>query len=184
MEGAQLAMADEIRHTRSCLEMAARYGAGNVEPGPLELGVVGGRVSLEDAVRSAVREGCVGETMAALLASRAAEAATDPHARATLAVIAEDETRHAALAWRFVAWAIEQGGDTARTAVLDALALARADVQHGLAAEAIPNHELDAEVSPHGRLPARARAAIAREALDRVVLPCIQALFASSRPIS
>jgi hypothetical protein len=64
-----------------------------------------------------VEEGCVGETLAAILAAEQLEKASDTAVREALAMIAADEARHAELAWRVVAWAIEAGGDRVRAAV-------------------------------------------------------------------
>src|SRR5690606_25878949 len=65
----------------------------------------GGRVAR--AVVDAVREGCIAETLAAHEAACLAGHADDPQVAAILRRIADDEARHAALAWRFVAWALD-----------------------------------------------------------------------------
>jgi len=49
-------------------------------------------------------EGCVRETFGALEATFQAKNANDPQIRRVMRRIAEDETRHAALAWRVAAW--------------------------------------------------------------------------------
>jgi hypothetical protein len=66
----QQASLDEIRHTRTCLTLAARYGAPQ-EPGPLPALAPrgGGLVAL---ACNTFLEGCVGETIAAVAARRAA----------------------------------------------------------------------------------------------------------------
>ncbi|HEX5102055.1 MAG TPA: hypothetical protein VFV94_21245, partial [Polyangiaceae bacterium] len=76
-------------------------------------------------VERAVLEGCIGETQAAVEAAWAAEAATDSVARDVLERIVEDETRHAALAFDFVAWAAERDA-TVRSLVERTFARARA----------------------------------------------------------
>ena len=58
-----------------------------------------GRIAVENAV-----EGCVRETFGALVAAWQAAHAGDPEIAATMARIADDETRHAALAWAIAAW--------------------------------------------------------------------------------
>ena len=45
-----------------------------------------------------------------LMMLEARDAATHPEVREALDAIAEDEARHAELAWRFVRWAVEQPG--------------------------------------------------------------------------
>lgn len=108
VESATLAMAEETRHARACYSLAARYSGRPRGPGALDVGGALGSVSLPAVVERAVLEGCIAETVAALEASWAFDAATDPVVRTTLTRIAEDEARHAALAFEFVRWAAER----------------------------------------------------------------------------
>jgi hypothetical protein len=48
---------------------------------------------------------------AALVARASLDGCEAPRARAALERIAEDEARHAELAWKFVAWAVQRGGE-------------------------------------------------------------------------
>ena len=119
------AMLDETRHARLCCELASRHAGRDVGPGPLDVAGALDDVSLERVVERALIEGCVGETAAALEARFATEGVTDPVVRGVLEAIAEDEERHAALAFRFVVWAVEReprllGELRARIAVLAA----------------------------------------------------------------
>ena len=119
-----------------------------------------------------VHEGCVGETVAAALAAEQAERASDAAVRQLLAGIASDESRHAELAWRTVAWAIGHGGDRVRVAVRDAFAAAMGELALGdLAERDCPDLEA------HGRLSASSAAAVRRRALREVVGPCAAALL-------
>lgn len=102
---AAAAMRDEVRHAELAFGLAARFGAGMQGPGPLHSGPARS-ASLEDVVVATVREGCIGETLAAAEAELAATRASDPAVCAALQEIAEDEARHAALAWRVVQWAL------------------------------------------------------------------------------
>jgi hypothetical protein len=98
---AQRAAEDEVRHAEHTRQIAERFG-GRVFPpvvaalGPRELE----RVACEN-----IMEGCVRETYGALLAHHQARRSRDPEIRSLMQRIAEDETRHAALAWRVAAWA-------------------------------------------------------------------------------
>ncbi len=118
LELAHRAALDEIRHARPCFALAAAYAGEELAPGPFPLGreVRIGASLLEIAV-STVEEGCIGETVAAVLAAEQLSRATDPAVRAALAQIAEDEARHAELAWRTAAWAVRAGGSEVRAAV-------------------------------------------------------------------
>lgn len=130
VEGAHRAALDEIDHARRCFALASRFGGRDVGPGPLP--VAGDRsrrpsLSIASVARAALAEGCVGETAAALLAeamlteARRAER-PDPEVEATLAIVAEDEARHASLAFAFIAWALDQDPTPVRRAIRDTLA--------------------------------------------------------------
>lgn len=114
--GAQHAALDEIEHAQRCFAIASRLAGEPLGPGPLPIDGVNVH-SLQDAVRAAIAEGCIGETLAAGIAQEQAALARDEAVRATLLRIAEDELRHAELAWRFVAWAIRAGGEPVRQLV-------------------------------------------------------------------
>ena len=99
---------DEARHTRAALSLASRFAGRELELGPLEIaGAFTDTDDLAQAVHAAVVEGCIGETLAAHEAGCLAARASDPQVAEVLHRIAADEARHAALAWRFVAWALE-----------------------------------------------------------------------------
>ncbi|HEV8548356.1 MAG TPA: ferritin-like domain-containing protein, partial [Polyangiaceae bacterium] len=108
VEAAAKALSDETRHAELCFGLARRYGGHAVGPGPLDVNGALGVVELGEVVELVVREGCIGETGAALEARLAAEAATDTLVRETLLGIAADEERHAVLAFEFVRWALER----------------------------------------------------------------------------
>jgi hypothetical protein len=106
------AMADEVEHARLCSELAGHP----IAFGPLPTAAPRDPDLARLAVDTFV-EGCVGETTAALAAAREASASTDPEVARVLRKIADDEARHAALAWRTLAWAIATGGEPVRAAV-------------------------------------------------------------------
>jgi hypothetical protein len=114
---------DEIDHAERCFALAARFGGVAVGPGafPFTAPIDAAR-PLAALAADAVREGCVGETVGAVLARAAASSAPDPDVRAALAAIAADEERHAALSWEVVAWALRVGGPSVKVAVTAAFA--------------------------------------------------------------
>jgi hypothetical protein len=114
---AQRAASDEVEHAKLCFALASRYAGRSLGPGALSIEGALAAVSLTDLAVATVREGCVGETMSAVLAGERLERARDTEVRAALGRIAADETRHAELAWRTVAWAIARGGDAVRESV-------------------------------------------------------------------
>jgi hypothetical protein len=123
IQAAQAAILDELEHARLCFELAAREH-GVVRAGPLPLDPqstarAGDPVALALAV---FEEGCIGESVAAAEASVAALEADDDRARRALLQIAEDERRHAALAWKTLRWLVDSFGEPVRTALRRRLA--------------------------------------------------------------
>lgn len=148
----QAAGLDEVRHAQSMYALARRYGASEAGPGPVR----SDRALIVDPAEFALatfHDACVGETVSSLAARADAETAEDPAVRAVLSGIAEDEERHAELAWRTLSWALAKAGPEARASLAAAV----------------------------DRLEASAREAAAesyRRALDEVVVPCARALVA------
>jgi hypothetical protein len=95
--------------------------------------------------------------------------------RAALALIAEDEARHAELGWRILRWAIEAGGAPVRRAVAHAFeALFESDV-----IEPVPS-AMPASLAnwrSHGRLTDSELARVRSRGLSQVVEPCARALL-------
>jgi hypothetical protein len=166
---------DEIRHARLCLALASAYAGEPVEPGPFPFG---GHVEVDsDLARiaaRAAREGCIGETMAALQAAEQLADATDPAVREVLTIIAADEARHAELAWRTIAWALRTGGAAVRTAVNEVFAELR-----GSRAGA-PNEPVDADLAAHGRLARSRLDAVHDHARLQIIGPSARALLAAT----
>ena len=166
---AHRAALDEVRHARLCFGLASVYAGESLAPGPFDFGR--GVAVHADLPRLAARtfaEGCVGETLAAVVAAEQHAAAEDPAVRQVLAIIAEDEARHAELAWRAVAWALEVGGAPVR----DALRIAMAQITATVA-----ETPADATLRAHGRLDTATARAATQRTLREVVLPCARALL-------
>lgn len=173
VRAAHEAAIDEVRHAELCFALAGAYRGEPVAPGAFPFGgAVVLAVDLATLAESAVIEGCVGETLAALLAAEQLERASDPAVRAVLAVIAADEARHAELAWSTVAWALRQGGPAVKSAV--AAAFARAAKAQGAPAATESESEV---LAAHGFLGAAQREAARARAMHELVLPCAQALL-------
>ena len=165
---AHRAAQDEIRHAELGFAIASRFAGAPVGPAALDLHGAKLAEGLPEIVAAVVREGCVGETLAALLASEAASAATDPFIRDALRTIAADEASHAELAWRFLRWAIDRGGDATREAATRAFQEAQRGI--GLPAGAPVGTDV-AAWRAHGRLGAAEARAVAVEVMEQIVLP-------------
>jgi hypothetical protein len=171
---AQQAALDEVAHAEACFALAARYSGTACGPAALHTSDCRPAASLHDALLGAFTEGCVGETLAAAHAARALEQARDPHVRRALERIAEDEARHAELAWRFVAWGLPRCGGDTRKAL-------RAALDRALATQPAPASEREtpaarAVLHAAGRLTASERDVIARSTLREVIVPCAEAI--------
>lgn len=108
IEETNRALVDETRHAKQCFALASLYRGYSVGPGPLAVDGALGEMSWEEVVSTTFWEGCVGETVAALEAAEAAASCRDEGVREVLSGIAQDESRHAELAWKFMTWALEQ----------------------------------------------------------------------------
>jgi hypothetical protein len=115
------ALIDETAHTQLCFALASAYAGKSVGPGPLDVAHSLDVASLADIVELVIAEGCFGETSAALEALESADSVADPVVAGVYRTIAADEERHAELAFRFVRWAIERGGQDVRDRVAYAI---------------------------------------------------------------
>jgi hypothetical protein len=106
VEQSNRALGDELAHADIAFALASAYSGVSVGPGCLSLANALEHESPEKILELVVLEGCIGETVAALEAREAAMHCADPVVRAALERIADDETRHAALAWRTLRWAV------------------------------------------------------------------------------
>lgn len=133
IKGARLAIRDEERHASTATRMARALG---VEPVVPEVPLLPPRSVLELA-RENAREGCVGETYAALQAAWQAQHARDPAVRTLMTSLARDESKHAAVSWAVHAWAMEQLNQDVKANVAQEMALAWQDLE-ALAQDAPP----------------------------------------------
>jgi len=118
LRACEQAAKDEVEHTCLCFSLAKRFSGRGFEPTALPKVAPRGGDALAVALDTFV-EGCIGETIAAACARRAASLATDPVIQEVLDEIAYDETEHAALAWRTIAWIIKREGPHVLAAILE-----------------------------------------------------------------
>jgi hypothetical protein len=175
------AMQDEIRHAHDCFRLARRHAPSDVGPGPLPLDGALAESSLAAIVVGTVREGCVGETLAALEAAEALQHCEDEAARPVLERIAAEEARHAELAWRFVAWALESTAGREAAELRRQVREAFADELAATGARA-PIGGFERELARHGLLGLPVRQALRARALSEVLAPCVSALLEATAP--
>jgi hypothetical protein len=137
---------DEVRHARATKAIAENHGASVeapfVEDRPIRPLFA---VALENAI-----EGCVRETFGALTATYQATKAADPTIARLMTTLAEDETRHAELAWRIAEWAEPRLDEAERAQIRAARAQAVTELQRAITREPEPVLTSDAGV-PNAR---------------------------------
>jgi hypothetical protein len=165
---AQRAGLDEVEHARVAYALASAYAGEALGPGPLDLGALRVATDRREVIRALVTEACVGETLGVAEALAHADHTLDPALARVHRRIAEDEQRHAELAWRTLAWLLEGADQDTRAFAArcfeDALAVASCDPPAGEATPSLPG--------------ARALGAARRQAIREVISPCAAALCA------
>lgn len=171
---AQRASLDEIAHAKLCFGLASRYANESCGPSALPLEQAFDAVGPEELARLIAAEGCIGETLGAVLAREQLSVARDPHVARALARVCREEMRHAAFSWRLAAWLIGSGGAKIRSIVMDASEQALA------AALAMPERALTgvdlAAWHAHGRLSCAEAKAVTARAAAEVVRPSLREL--------
>ena len=172
----QAAAADEVRHAQTTFGIASAYAGVPIGPGPLSLDGVRLDTDILAVLRGLVMEACVGETLGVAEAHAAAELAEDPAVAAALRTIAEDETRHSALAWKTLKWILDANPELKLVAAaafeeaIDELTREAGDGVEGLDAYGV--------LSPERRL------AVYREAVETLVLPCARQLLSDDAALA
>jgi rubrerythrin len=175
LQATRRAVADETRHAKLCFALATQYGGRAVGPGSLNMTGALNDLSIETILRTTIVEGCVGETQAALEASRASNLCKDPVVARVFATIAADESRHAELAWRFVGWLLREYPEQSQLfhATLAQLRPAASDLRR---AEQVQEEPGTTELGRLGMLSSAAQARVRRETWAQVIEPCARAL--------
>ena len=161
---------DEVAHALDCFALATRFGDREVGPSTFDLrGAQFGR-DLEELAVAVLREGAIGETLAAALASEQGALASDETCSSVLARIARDEEEHSLLAWRFLRYAVDRGGASIAARLVSEIR----DVPREL--------EPPATVAPaqiwnrYGRLTAEQQANVVEHTWREVILPALTLL--------
>jgi hypothetical protein len=105
-------------------------------------------------------------------AAEALEHAEDGAVRRTLQQIVQDELRHAALAFRFVRWAMARFGEDVRRITNETL-------QNELAPSPPRSDSVALSVPSHGLLPSEQRAEVRSRVLAELVAPTLPLLLAA-----
>jgi hypothetical protein len=164
IDATRAALADEVEHARVGFAVASALAGREIGPGPLPAATGVMATSATEVALATFAEGCVGETIAAAIAGVAAARCEDPGLQAALQRIADDELRHAALAWRSLQWLLALPGVAGARA-----ALSRATEPVGEAGADDPG------LTAFGCLGRGEERRIAGEVWRSVIRPCLQA---------
>src|SRR6478736_6325009 len=175
VEACNRALADETAHTRTCFALASAYGGLAVGPARLDIEHCFEETSLIAIAKLVLREGCLGETVAALEAVAAAEVATDSAVKQALERIARDELNHAELAFQFVRWALSSSSLEERHELACEAAQQLADFESE--ARNGERTRTNDRLAAHGLLGSDALRAIHLAAARDVSRPLLAALF-------
>jgi len=164
------AMADEINHARLCFGIASAAAGTPISIGGIDISGSLDAVTPEQMLVDTIEEGCINETICAALAEDALEQTTDPEIHAALQQIADDESRHATLAWKTVRWLLEthpELTDLAQRTFLEAT----------LRPTPACSMAEDGALATHGIPAMEEEQKVAARALREVVIPCASALL-------
>jgi hypothetical protein len=169
------AMDDERRHAELCFALASEFAGLPLGPSELDLEGALPSPTLERSLVTAIREGCVGETVAALEAAELAARVSDPVLCSALTRIAADEKRHAELAFRFVEWALSSSSGRAHVLVSGEIERIRSE----LASLSPIDDSAGSELLCLGVLSDGLSREVRRAALEAAVLPALAGLLDS-----
>ncbi len=131
---ARAALADEVRHTKLCLQMSQRFGGGQ-SPGRFDLrGAQMGPVGRVSVACQLFDEACLGETIGVCHAHESYRMARDPESREVYRQIAGDEQRHAQLAWQTFKWLVDTATPSQRREILGYATRRLQEAEHTLQA--------------------------------------------------
>lgn len=176
----QHAALDEIEHAKLTLSLASRYAPASLEPAhlpaPSRASVPASAPDLASLALSVLEEGVIGESVACLALQRALDTCAFPSIRAVLATLLDDESRHAALAWATLRWAITAGGPSVADAVRGAASRLSPLPSAPTPAE---RPHLDPVLARHGRLSPSALFAARQDAWRDVISPMLDAALSA-----
>lgn len=149
LEWSHRAALEEIGHAKRCFAVASAITGTAHRAGPIdELAAAStGAIDLTRLAIGSLIDGCLAEGMAADVAARGASTAIEPAIRATLELIAREESGHAELAWAVLEWCLVEGG-----AKVEAAVAARVDALSNELSPRLPDIPgiADATLAHHG----------------------------------
>ena len=163
---AQQATRDEIRHAQLAFSIAEEILEKTVQPSQLDYTPILCS-DIKELARTTLQEGAIGETLAVLLAGEQLRVTKDPHIKAFLQTVVEDESKHAELAWETLRWCLEQDSSV-REILEEAI---RKGPQISI------SHYPEAAILEMGLPDRETLHQLLQRGFERVILPSIQSLL-------
>jgi len=166
------ALRDEVQHAQIAIALASSYGGQELTPGPLDTAPrTPGQRDAAQILEDTIVGGCINETLAVAQLRMAASQSRIPEIRETLERLAEDESRHASLAWQTAGWMLETWPELRETA----------EQSFAKATVSIPTtqEDLDPALADHGYLSSEQQRAAVEHAMNKIIAPCKETLLAN-----
>ena len=181
----QRAAADEVEHARDVYSLISTLRGCPVGPGDFPISSLTPRLDRREITLSVAREACLGETLG-VTEVECAHALTlslrGPHRVSEhLERVLRDETRHAALAWRTLAWLLEGASETLHNEVANVFYREARQLIFGCKVGMMSDLETHQYLNRFGVLTATQRRACYVRGLNEVVIPCAQKLLGEGR---
>ncbi|MFO0551029.1 MAG: ferritin-like domain-containing protein [Polyangiaceae bacterium] len=170
----QRAALDEIEHAAIMSYFAGAAVGRRLARGRVRAPSLNDVIDVYGVARATFRDGCVNETIGALSLARAAERAASPAMAEILRRVAEDEARHAELAWRTIAWLASADQEAVRAALEHELGRLSATVVGAGQVSALAG-----ECQRWGIYSPDDVAVLSVETIREVIEPCARALLAT-----
>jgi len=142
VEAANRDASDEIRHADQCFSIAQALDGRSERPGPFPRARDAGRLpsprplALAGLAVSSLVDGALNEGLSARVLARLADRCQEPAIREALRLLAADEGRHAADAWKVIEWCLAEGRAPVAHALRSALCALPEHLESGLPAKA------------------------------------------------
>ena len=179
--GVQNAAIDEVRHAKTCYGIASAFIGSDFKPSSLDVEKSLGKLDLQKITQSLIEEGCIEETISAVLGKFGSSTAQDPAIKAASSQIALEEANHAQLAWDTIQWITKKLSDsrsfieeTFRTEIETRLEAITNTLAFG-ATNACVESDVDSMIRECGLIVDKDRTKIRQAAMQRIISPLVDA---------
>jgi len=175
----QTATADEVKHAQSAAHILSTLTKKQVSFGALPLEGITLKTSRRELIEALIREACMSETLGVAEITEALRLSEQELVSQHLNTLLEDETMHAALAWRSLRWLITSAHNSEQAELIDhaveifdLVAIEMGLVQQSYS-RPICHHST---LNQWGVLTDSQKYEIRHQAYNEIILPCVKGL--------